>query len=126
MPILQPKPFKVPFPQFNGHLQTIFPSQFRSIEGVNYKRERIFTPDEDFLDLDWSKVGSDKIVILSHGLEGGADRHYIRGTVKVFNQAGWDACAWNCRSCSGEMNWFGILRSALCMKLVRRSFVKNL
>lgn len=38
---------------WNGHLQTIIPSLFRKVQ-VTYVRERIETPDDDFLDLDWS------------------------------------------------------------------------
>lgn len=104
MPIINSKNFKAPLHQFNGNLQTVIPSIFREIEGVTYQRERIDTSDGDFLDLDWSKKGSDKIVLVSHGLEGSSSRHYVKGIVKLFNDANWDACAWNCRSCSGELN----------------------
>ncbi|MCH7400326.1 YheT family hydrolase [Belliella kenyensis] len=89
---------------FNGHLETIIPSIFRKIEGVSYRRERIYTPDEDFLDLDWSRVGSTKLLIISHGLEGSSNRHYAKALVKLFNGQGVDALAWNNRTCSGEMN----------------------
>jgi len=93
-----------PFYLFNGHLQTIVPALFRSVKNVYYRRERIYIPDGDFLDLDWSETGSQSLAILSHGLEGSADRSYIKGMVKVMNQAGLDALAWNFRSCSGESN----------------------
>ncbi|MGB0521771.1 MAG: YheT family hydrolase [Flammeovirgaceae bacterium] len=105
MPLIQHRPFKSPLYQFNGHLQTIVPSLFRKVEYYPYERERIFTPDEDFLDLDWLKGGFNKLVVMSHGLEGDSNRHYIRGTAKLFHEHGWDVCAWNCRSCSGELNW---------------------
>lgn len=94
-----------PFYLKNPHLATVVPSTLRKVNGVNYTRERILTPDGDFLDLDWSKRDSNKLVILSHGLEGSSDRPYMLGAVKYFNENGWDALAWNCRSCSGEMNW---------------------
>ncbi len=93
-----------PLIQFNGHLQTIVPSVFRKVDGINYQRERIDTPDNDFLDLDWSLRGSSKLVILSHGLEGSSDRGYIMGMVAQFDQLGWDSLAWNYRGCSGEIN----------------------
>ncbi|RPA69336.1 alpha/beta fold hydrolase [Cyclobacteriaceae bacterium YHN15] len=93
----------------NGHLETIYPSIFRKIEGVKYKRERIYTPDNDFLDIDWSKVGGSKLLIISHGLEGSSDRHYAKGLAKLFNHNGYDVLAWNNRSCSGEMNQGPIL-----------------
>jgi uncharacterized protein len=103
MPIV-PSKHKAPFYLFNGHLQTIVPGLFRTVEGVLYQRERLDTPDSDFIDLDWSKVGSNELVVLSHGLEGDSGRPYIQGMVKVFNSYGIDALAWNYRSCSGEPN----------------------
>ncbi len=98
--------YRAPLYFFNGHLQTIIPGLFREVPEVHYQRERIFTPDGDFLDLDWSKskVATKKLVILSHGLEGDAGRPYIKGMVKAVNEAGFDALAWNFRSCSGEPN----------------------
>lgn len=60
--------------------------------------------DDDFLDLDWLDRGSNKLVVLTHGLEGDSSRHYVIGTAKLFYENGWDVLAWNCRSCSGEMN----------------------
>lgn len=103
MPVLSSS-YKAPFYLFNGHLQTIIPSLFREVKGVSYKRERIITPDHDFLDLDWSEVGSDALAILSHGLEGDSSRSYMLGMVKTFNKEGIDVLAWNYRSCSGEPN----------------------
>ena len=89
---------------YNGHLQTVYPSLFRKVDGVNYERERLLLSDGDFVDVDWLDKGSKKLLILTHGLEGDSNRHYIRGTAKLFAQHGWDVLAWNCRSCSGEMN----------------------
>ncbi|MEL7120417.1 MAG: alpha/beta fold hydrolase [Bacteroidota bacterium] len=104
MPYLDhPSNFKVPFYQLNGHLQTIFPSLFREVK-VSYKRERIELSDGDFLDLDWINNGSKKLLVQTHGLEGNSDRIYIRGMGEYFSQREWDVLAWNCRSCSGEMN----------------------
>lgn len=105
MPIISNSTYgKPPLHLFNGHLETIIPSIFRKIEGVIYSRERINTPDKDFLDLDWSKVGSRRLLVISHGLEGSSERHYAKALVKLFNQQGFDALAWNNRTCSGEMN----------------------
>ncbi|MDX1627606.1 MAG: alpha/beta fold hydrolase [Fulvivirga sp.] len=104
MPLLK-SDYKPPVFLRNGHLATIMPSLFRKIEGVEYERERIYTPDEDFLDLDWVRTKGDKLVIISHGLEGSSDRWYMKGMVKYFTDHQWDALAWNCRSCSGELNW---------------------
>lgn len=103
MPLIK-SDYKPPFYLRNGHLATVIPSSLRRVKAVNYKRERIVTPDNDFLDLDWLRKGSEKLVVISHGLEGSAHRHYVKGMAKVFNANGWDALAWNCRSCSGEIN----------------------
>ena len=54
-----------------GHLETIIPYLFRQVKGVESTRERIDTPDGDFLDIDWiTNSDSKKLLVLSHGLEG--------------------------------------------------------
>ncbi|WP_187262766.1 YheT family hydrolase [Pontibacter beigongshangensis] len=103
MPVV-PSAYKPPFYLLNGHFQTILPGLFRQVRDVPYVRERLPTPDNDFIDVDWSLVGSESVVILSHGLEGDSERSYIKGMVKIFNSRGIDALAWNYRSCSGEPN----------------------
>ena len=109
MPIQTPNYPGPPFYLFNGHLETIIPSLFRKVEGVKYRREKIITPDDDFLNLDWSEIGSDRLLVISHGLEGDSMRHYIMGLVKLFNSKGIDTLVWNNRSCGGEMNLKPIL-----------------
>ncbi len=89
---------------FNSHLETIFPALLRKVEIKPYERERIATPDHDFLDLDWIRKGSSKVVIISHGLEGNTQRAYIKGMAKACYQQGFDILAWNYRGCSEEMN----------------------
>ncbi len=98
------EPYKAPTLLFGSHLETIYPSLFRKVAGVIYERERITTPDHDFLDLDWMRQGSKKLVIISHGLEGSSDRAYVRGMARIFFNHGFDVLAWNYRGCSGEMN----------------------
>lgn len=103
MPLIQ-STHRAPFYLFNGHLQTIIPALYRKVEGIHYRRERLTTPDMDFLDIDWSEIGSDALAILSHGLEGDSSRPYMLGMVRALNLQGLDALAWNYRSCSGEPN----------------------
>ena len=105
MPLV-PSNYKPPFPFRNGHFSTIYSGIFRKIHGLVQKRERISLADGDFLDLDWSESirPTKKVVILLHGLEGNAQRHYMTGSAKKFNQQGFDACAVNFRGCSGEQN----------------------
>jgi uncharacterized protein len=98
------KEYRPPFVLFNKHLETIYPSLLRKVNGLTYQRERIATPDDDFLDLDWLRQGSKKLIILSHGLEGNSQRSYIKGMANIFYQNGYDVLAWNYRGCSEEMN----------------------
>jgi uncharacterized protein len=97
-------PYQAPALLFTNHLETIYPALLRKVADVQYERERISTPDQDFLDLDWLKQGSKKLVIISHGLEGSTDRAYIKGMAKLFFANGFDALTWNYRGCGGEMN----------------------
>lgn len=107
MPIIDTPTYAPPILLRNGHLQTLVPYLFRRVTELKYTRERIDTPDGDFLDIDFCpspQQDADSIVILSHGLEGSSQTPYMRGMAKYFTQLGIDALSWNMRSCSGEMN----------------------
>jgi predicted alpha/beta-fold hydrolase len=89
----------------NGHMETIIPSMFFKGPDLSYNRERLELSDGDFLDLDWLiNPVNQNLMVISHGLEGSSDRYYVRRMADFFHQLGWDVLAWNCRSCSGEMN----------------------
>ena len=125
MPLIAPSTYEPPTRLWNGHLQTIIPSLFRKV-AVTYVRERIETPDDDFLDLDWAYsndellmmndeftdnetnssfiINNSSLVILSHGLEGSSTSTYLAGMVRHLTRSGFDCLAWHARSCSGEMN----------------------
>ena len=104
MPYIENSLYKPPALMRSAHLLTIYPSLFRKIRDVKYERERINTPEADFLDIDWSRIGSSKVAIISHGLEGHTQRSYVLGMVRALNKHGWDVAAWNFRGCSGEPN----------------------
>lgn len=91
-----------------GHVQTLYASLLRPVDFAYDRRERIDTPDDDFLDLDWAEAGvggsPERVAVLTHGLEGSADRGYMRGMTRALVRRGWDVCAWNLRACSGELN----------------------
>jgi len=87
----------------NKHVNTLYRYFFSKVK-VNFKRERIHTLDNDFLDLDISKVKSDKAVIVIHGLEGGSDSNYIHTIAELLNKNNYDVYAFNMRGCSGEPN----------------------
>jgi predicted alpha/beta-fold hydrolase len=104
MPIIESSAYHPPLWLRSGHLQTVFPHFFRRVPPVAYRRERIDTPDGDFLDLDWSEAGSRRLAVISHGLEGDSKREYVLGMVRALRTAGWDVLAWNYRGCGGEPN----------------------
>lgn len=105
MPISIPK-YKPPLLFQNGHFSTIYSAKLRIPPSVKQTRERLVLEDGDFIDLDWSyaKKPVQKLVILLHGLEGNAQRTYIKGTASHLNKNSWDTLAVNYRGCSGEPN----------------------
>jgi predicted alpha/beta-fold hydrolase len=88
----------------NGHLQTILPALFPRRLPLVYEPELLELPDGDFLNLDWARAGCERLAILSHGLESDSSAGYIRGMAAALNAAGWDALAWNFRSCGPQAN----------------------
>jgi len=105
MPGIETSTYRPPLGFWNGHLQTIYPALYRHVPLITRERERIGTPDGDFLDLDWNTLpGTGRLAILSHGLEGDSHNHYIQGMAAAFQRAGWNVLAWNFRGCSGEQN----------------------
>lgn len=88
----------------SGHVQSIWPSLFRSVEVQAPEPEVLPTDDSDELHLDWYRQGSDRLAVLSHGLEGHSRRPYIQGLARALLREGWDVLAWNFRSCGGVMN----------------------
>jgi len=75
----------------------------RSLTGVT--RERLVTPDGDFVDLDWlpGRPGAPVLLVL-HGLEGTGRSHYVAGLFEHARARGWRAAVLWFRSCSGELN----------------------
>ena len=106
MPLVEHSSYKPVWFLFHRHLETIIPSLTRKIKNAKYQRTRLELSDGDFIDLDWMAGEQRKknLVIISHGLEGSSSRQYSQGMAKYFFARGWDALAWNCRSCSGELN----------------------
>ncbi len=87
----------------NGHFNTIFRNVFTK-ETHQYQRKRIATWDHDFIDLDFSFVGSKTLVLLIHGLEGSSESKYMLAAVSEMNKANLDTVSFNLRGCSGEDN----------------------
>jgi hypothetical protein len=89
-----------------AHAQTIGGRVLRRAPAGELRRERIDTPDGDFLDLDFTasvKNGS-PLVLLLHGLEGSARRGYALNAYRELERRGVAAVGLNFRGCSGEPN----------------------
>lgn len=104
MPYIYPSTYKAPLLCANNHFQTIYHSEFRRVDGIEYTREKIFTPDGDFLNIDWLCNASKSVVLIVHGLESSGDRPYMKGMVKALVHRGFDCAVLNLRGCGGEMN----------------------
>ena len=104
MPYLISSDYQPPRFFTNAHVQTIYATRIRQVKGVEYRRERIETPDGDFLDLDYSEVGIGPFAILIHGLEGNTKQRYMLGMVRALNMRGINTVSVNLRGCSGESN----------------------
>ena len=102
MPILK-SDFSPTLPFKNGHFNTMYRPLFMK-DTCNYLRKRVTTWDEDFIDLDFSLVGSETLVLLIHGLEGSSESKYMASTSNFLNNKGLDTVCFNLRSCSGEDN----------------------
>jgi hypothetical protein len=111
--VFTPEPF-MPHPLMrNPHLQTIIGSRTHLDKGITYRRVRLDTPDNDFIDMDfadadgysWEQLGdAAPILLLLHGLEGCARKGYAGELYNAAIKAGYRPVGMNFRSCSGEMN----------------------
>ncbi len=89
----------------NAHLQTLYPALLRREErSLPVRRERLITPDGDFIDLDWCGEGTGPLAILLHGLTGSSRSGYVLGLQKTLQGQGMRSVALNFRGCSGEPN----------------------
>lgn len=107
MPLLPQPEYLPPLIFRSGHVQTIYPTLFRPQPEAGPERQRITTPDGDFLDLDLhlSKNGRNGLLaVISHGLEGNARKKYPLGMARHLTTLGWDVICFNFRGCSGEPN----------------------
>ncbi len=102
MPVLT-SDFSPTIPFRNGYFNTMYRALFMK-NTHEYQRKRITTWDHDFMDLDFSFVGSKTLVLLIHGLEGSSKSTYMISTSKHLNKIGLDTICLNLRGCSGEDN----------------------
>ncbi|WP_397446444.1 YheT family hydrolase [Polaribacter sp. R77954] len=102
MPLFESN-FLPTIPFRNGHFNTMYRPLFMK-DTANYTRKRITTWDHDFIDLDFSFVGSKTLVLLIHGLEGSSESKYMASNTNHLNSLGVDTVCFNLRGCSGEDN----------------------
>ncbi len=102
----RPRPFRPAVWARGHHAQTLFARALRSARGPEPVRERLTTPDDDFLDLDWGPDpgGDAPLVLVLHGLEGTSRRSYVRSVAREMLVRGLRPVAMNLRGCSEEMN----------------------
>ena len=88
-----------------GHAQSLFGVMGRPKVDVPIRRERLQTPDGDFVDLDRvdGKAGAPTVILL-HGLEGSSGSGSMQLMLRDLAALQWSAIALNARSCSGEPN----------------------
>lgn len=87
------------------HFQTLWGAVLRPVDPPPLRRQRLETPDGDFIDLDWADgpPGAPLLIVL-HGLEGSSRSKPVLALLAAARRAGWQAAALNFRSCSGELN----------------------
>ena len=89
-----------------SHLNTIIPIYLTQNIKPQYMRERLITPDNDFIDLDWinKDLVDSPIVVLFHGTEGNSKSHYAKRIMFYLEEIGWRGVVPHFRGCSEELN----------------------
>ena len=93
-----------------GNLQTIW-AALRAERYVGnaptFRRERWVTPDDDFVDVDFSDHATQPdspLLVVFHGLEGSSGSHYAEALTDAARARGWACAVPHFRGCSGELN----------------------
>jgi len=99
-------PYRAPWWLPGSHAQTIYPYLALRPAPLGYRRERVETPDGDFIDFDWLPDGAAgaPTLILFHGLEGSSASHYATTLLAAAARRGWRGVVPHWRGCSGEPN----------------------
>ncbi len=103
MPVVK-STYRAPWYLRSGHLQTVLPFWLDKPEPELYQTEILELKDGDFLELDWMRSNSSRLMVISHGLEGNSRSYYVKNLAKYFHGKGWDILAWNLRGCGRQMN----------------------
>ena len=98
--------YRAPWWLPGGHAETLYPLTRKGLTPP-YRRERVDTPDGDFVDIDWLDAPSDRgapFVLLFHGLEGSSRSHYARSLMRAAAARRWRGAVLHFRGCSGQPN----------------------
>lgn len=106
MPPFVSRPFRVAPWARGSHAQTLLARVLRPAKGPPLTRERVETPDGDFLDVDWGPDpgATAPVALVLHGLEGSARRPYVLSACRELFARGLRPVAMSFRGCSGEPN----------------------
>ena len=104
-PAQQLFPYHPPWWLPGGHLQTLYSALCTPLPKVVYRRERWDTPDGDVVVVDHvDGPATAPLIVLFHGLEGGAQSHYARALMQHVERIGWRGMVPHFRGCGGEPN----------------------
>ena len=93
-----------------GQLQTIWPALYAQSHAApqpSFLRERWESPDDDFVDVDFSThacMSKQPLLVLFHGLEGSSQSHYALAFAQWAREQGLPYAVPHFRGCSGEIN----------------------
>ncbi|MES0872948.1 hydrolase [Sinimarinibacterium thermocellulolyticum] len=95
-----------PHPLLRGpHAQTMVPALLRPTPKLALRRERLELPDGDFVDLAWAgPARGSRLAVLVHGLTGGFQSKYLRGTARELIARGWRVVILQLRGGGDEPN----------------------
>lgn len=88
----------------NRHLQTLWHYLFPRKYNLRITTERLEIPDGDFIDLNWAGNDKQTIVIITHGLMGNINSHYMQNLMHHLTLSGLTAVCMHFRGASHEIN----------------------
>lgn len=104
-PQFQPTTFHPPKPLRNGHAMTIFAALYNRQFVLPPAEERLFQTEAETTIVTFCHWQPDRLrrrtILMVHGLEGSADRHYMLGTTEKALRAGLNVVRMNVRNCGG-------------------------
>ncbi len=88
----------------HAHLQTVLGSLARPMPVLPLSHERLELADGDFVDLAFAGEGEGPLALLIHGLSGGFDSKYLRGTALQLLRRGFRCVLFQQRGAGAEPN----------------------